>query len=93
MCVCFNAEPGPVETVQGHCSVLVWDEPNEPNGIITNYTLHFYLNAGNDSGVIVTTDSSVTHFQIRTPHQFPLTPADGSAFVKVLFGEKYCIEE
>jgi hypothetical protein len=77
-------EPGPVETVKGHCSVLVWDEPSAPNGVITNYSLLFLLNTGNDPGVVVTTDSSVTHFDIKSRNQFPLSPADGgSAFVKV----------
>ena len=76
-----------METVKGHCSVLVWDEPSAPNGIITNYSLLFLLNTGNDSGVVVTTDSSVTHFDIKSSNQFPLSPADGgSAFVKVPFG-------
>ena len=85
--LCLLPEPGPVETVQGHCSVLVWDEPSAPNGIITNYSLLFLLNTGNDSGVVVTTDSSVTHFDIKSRNQFPLSPADGgSAFVKVPFG-------
>ena len=75
--------PGPVERVEGHCSVVVWDEPSKPNGIITNYTLLFYLNTGNDSGVVVETEIDVTHFEIKSPMQFPATPSAGSPFVKV----------
>ena len=75
--------PGVVGGLEGHCSVVVWDRPNEPNGIISNYTLHFYINVGNDSGVVVETGSDITYFEIQSPHQLPLTPEGGSPFFRV----------
>ena len=75
--------PGVVGGVEGHCSVVVWDRPREPNGIIANYTILFFLNVGNDSGVVMETDSDITHFEIESLHQLPLIPQGGSPFVKV----------
>jgi hypothetical protein len=77
-------EPGPPEGVEGHCSVVVWKEPAEPNGLIFNYILLFYLNVGNDSGVVLETGSDKTHFVIQSPYQLPLNLEGGNLFVKVL---------
>ena len=78
-------EPGPVVGVEGHCSVVVWNEPEQPNGVIINYALLFYLNTGNDSGVLIETEDITTNFVIKSSNQLSLIPDDMDVglFVKV----------
>ena len=76
-------EPGPVIGVEGHCSVVVWKEPDEPNGLILNYTILFYLNGGNDSGVLIETADDKTSFVIESKYQLPLIPEGLALFIKV----------
>lgn len=85
----FNTVPSPVTGVEGHCSVIVWKEPNEPNGEISNYTLFFIPN--NDGNEGMATDSDGIGMSITTPNNqlffvinntFNL-PESESIFVKV----------
>lgn len=70
-----------MEEVRGHCSVIVWEEPIDSNGVITNYTLLFFLDEGNDSG-IYESSSEVTHYEISS-QSLPKSPENASGFVQV----------
>ena len=75
--------------VEGHCSVIVWKEPNEPNGDISNYTLFFIPNNDSDvgmatdrddKGTVVTTTNNQLFFVINSTFKLP---ENESIFVKV----------
>lgn len=75
--------------VEGHCSVIVWKEPNEPNGVISSYTLYFIPNNDSDmemaidrddKGRIVTTTNNQLFFVINNNVELPESE---SIFVKV----------
>lgn len=91
----FNTVPSPVTGVEGHCSVIVWKEPNEPNGEISNYTLFFIPNNdGNegmaidrdDMGRIITTTNNQLFFVINNTFDLP---ENESIFVKVRVCHNY----
>ena len=75
----FTSEPGPVAGVEGHCSVVVWNEPKEPNGRILNYTLVFIPNTGDDDLEIQTADDR-TSYVIRPGF---LLPEGGGLYIQV----------
>jgi hypothetical protein len=76
--------PGPVDGVEGLCSVVVWNVPKEPNGQILSYTLLFFPNAGNDSGLEVVTENGQINFFVIRP-ELGLQPLlkNGSIFIKI----------
>lgn len=78
-----NTVPSPVMGVEGHCSVVVWKEPNEPNGEIRNYTLYFIPNNGNDLGRMVNTTDNQLFFVIKNKYELPHVMDNESIFVKV----------
>jgi hypothetical protein len=75
--------PGPVDGVEGHCSVVVWSVPKEPNGEILSYTLLFISNAGDDSELEIETNNDQTRFVIRPESGLQPLLKIGSIFVKV----------
>ena len=75
--------PGPVDGVEGHCSVVVWNVPKEPNGKILSYGLLFIPNAGDDLGLEIETENDQTRFVIRPESGLQTLLEIGSVFVKV----------
>ena len=69
--------------------MVVWNEPEEPNGVVLNYTLLFYLNGGNDSGVLAETVGDKTNYVIESRYELPLIPEDLALFIKVHLLEEY----
>ena len=64
----FISVPGRVAGVQGHCSVVVWEEPTEPNGKILGYELDFFT--FNDSTTVIT-ENIQTFFVIENEYDLP----------------------
>ena len=75
-----------MDGVEGHCSVVVWNVPKEPNGRIRNYALIFIPNAGNDRGLEIETENDQTSFVIRPELGLQRLLDMGSVFVKVCGG-------
>ena len=74
-----------MDGVEGHCSVVVWNVPKEPNGEILSYTLLFIPNADNDSGLEIETNNDQTRFVIRPESGLQPLLEIGNVFVKVRF--------
>ena len=72
-----------MDGVEGHCSVVVWNAPKEPNGQILSYTLLFIPNTGNDPGLEIETKNDQTRFMIRPESGLQPLLEIGSVIVKV----------
>lgn len=73
-----------MDTVETYCcSVVVWNEPERPNGLIHNYTIFFIPNSGEDFGTEIETTDDKTSFVMKSDIQMPEVPENGSIFVKV----------
>ena len=72
-----TAAPGPVDGISGHCSVIVWKEPKQPNGVITNYTVVLFTK---DDEVPNETNSAQTFYVIEYE---ALLPKGNPIFVTV----------
>ena len=60
----FNlAAPGLVGEIEGHCSVVVWNQPEEPNGVILSYVILFITN---EDFTTVRTTTTQTYYVIRS---------------------------
>ena len=69
--------PGRVGAVEGHCSVIVWKAPEEPNGIIMEYKIQFLTNMYSNT---IRTMSAQTFYVIETKE---ILPKGKNIFVKV----------
>ena len=47
----LSTVPGPPKNVRGLCTVVVWQPPEQPNGVITGYDIRFFR--GSTSGLII----------------------------------------
>ena len=65
----FNlAAPGPVGKVEGHCSVVVWSQPEETNGVIHSYVIYFVTN---EDSTRVRTAATQTYYVIKGVDDIP----------------------
>ena len=69
--------PGHVAAVEGHCSVIVWKAPEEPNGKIMNYIIQFLTKT---NFITIKTMSVQTFYVIKTKK---ILPKGKYIFVKV----------
>ena len=57
-----------MDGIGGHCSVIVWKEPEQPNGIITNYTVVLFTV---EEEVSIETKSAQTFYVIEYEELLP----------------------
>ena len=69
--------PGRVGAVEGHCSVIVWKAPEEPNGKIMEYKIQFLTIMYSNT---IRTMSAQTFYVIETKE---ILPKGKNIFVKV----------
>ena len=70
MCVCVCVlGPGVVAGVQGTYPYVVWNPPEQPNGVITGYRLRF-TRSGSSRSIVTNSDQT---FYIIQPSDIPWT--------------------
>ena len=65
--VFFTSVPSRVLDVQEHCTVVVWKQPANTNGLITNYFVTF--SRGQDTRVVQT--DAAYHYYVVQPEDIP----------------------